>query len=72
MIVHQDAAQVGFLQSAVEDDAPGNTFQFHNGCTHHERDVPGTIHREDWLGVHAARIGDDYEDAEEVAVLPLK
>ena len=24
MIVHQDAAQVGFLQSAVEDDAPGS------------------------------------------------
>lgn len=47
MIVHQDAAQVGFLQSAVEDDAPGNTLQFHNGCAHHERDVPGTIHRED-------------------------
>ena len=59
MVVHQGAAQVGFLQSAVENDAPGNILQFHNGCTHHERNVPGTIHREDRLGVHASRIRDD-------------
>lgn len=56
--IHQGAAQVCFLQSAVKDDIPRNTFQFHNGCAHHERDVPGTIHRKDRLGVNAAGIGD--------------
>ena len=59
VVVHQGAALIGFLQGTVEDDAPGNTFQFHNGCAHHERDVPGACNRQDWLGIHASRIRDD-------------
>ena len=58
MIVHQDAAQVGFLQSAVEDDASRDVLQFHDGRAYHERNVSGTVHREDRFGVHAAGIGD--------------
>ena len=59
MVVHQGGALIGFLQSAVEDDAPGDVLQFHDGCAYHERDVSGAVHREDWLGVHAAGIRDD-------------
>ena len=50
---------VGLLQHGVNDDAPGYVGQFHNGRTHHECDVPGARHRQDWLGVHASRICDD-------------
>ena len=59
MVVHQSIALVGFLQHGVNDDAPGASFQFHDGRTHHERDVPGTCDHQDWLGVHAAGIRDD-------------
>ena len=51
-------ALVSFLQYGVDNDAPGDALQFHNGCADHERDVPGACHRQDRLGIHAARIRD--------------
>ena len=59
MVVHQGTALIGFLQHGVNDDAFGDVLQFHNGRAHHERDVPGAFDRQDWLGIHAARIRND-------------
>ena len=59
MVVHQGGALVGFLQHGINDDAPGDVLQFHNGRAHHECDVPGACDRQDRLGVHTSRIRDD-------------
>ena len=59
MVVHQGGALVGFLQHGINDDAPGDVFQFHNGHADHERNVSGACDRQDRLGIHTARIRDD-------------
>ena len=59
MVVHQGGALVGFLQNGINDDAPRDVFQFHNGHAHHERNVSGACDRQDRFGVDAARIRDD-------------
>ena len=59
MVVHPGAALIGFLQGTVEDDAPGDIFQFYYGRAHHERNVSGACNRQDRLGIHASRIRDD-------------
>ena len=59
VVIHQDVALVGFLQHGVNDDPPVDGLQFHNGHTHHERDVSGACNRQDRLGIHASHIRDD-------------
>ena len=59
VVVHQGGALIGFLQHGVDDDAPGDAFQFHDGRAHHERDIPGAVYHEDRLRIHAAGIRDD-------------
>ena len=59
VVVHQGGALVGFLQHGINDDAPGDVLQFHDGHADHERNVSGACDRQDRLGIHAARICDD-------------
>lgn len=59
MIVHQCGSLVCFLQHGVDNDAPRDVLQFHDGHAHHERNVPGTCDCQDRLGIHASRICDD-------------
>ena len=59
MVVHQRGALIGFLQHGINDDAPGDVLQFHDGHADHERNVSGACDRQDRLGIHASRIRDD-------------
>ena len=59
MIVHKGGALIGFLQNGVNDDAPGDVLQFHDGCAHYERDVPRACYRQDRLGIYTAGVRDD-------------
>ena len=59
VIIHQRCALIGFLQRGINDDAPGDVLQFHNGRTDHEGNISGACDRQNRLGVHASRIRDD-------------
>lgn len=58
VIVHQGAAQIGFLQSTVQNNAAGNACQFYDGCAYHERNISGARQGDERFGINAARIGD--------------
>ncbi len=53
VIIHQSCALIGFLQRGINDDAPGDALQFHNGRTDHEGSIPGACDRQNRLGVPA-------------------
>ena len=59
MVIHQSGALVGFLQHGINDDAPGDILQFHDGQAHHEGNIPGACDCQNRLGIHASRIRDD-------------
>ena len=57
--VHAGCVLIGFHERGVQRNAVRDAVQFHNGHAHHEGNFAGTIHRDNWLGIDAAAVGDE-------------